>query len=337
MTRWLAAALTVLVLATAGAAAQNRDRKAMAETPDLEKAFNTAVEKDGGAYLEARAAVIERGAAALPFLDARHASPDWRISLTAWILAGWLRNRDLFDTCTEAITGKLAGPIPLTGSFPAKRRIAAASKLGNSVTPRLLEMALKTKELGDEVQAMSIFGSLAALRDLRAVPPLVQTMLTPARRGTIDQSIREWAASTLGELQDPRSVAPLLTVLRDPAAPEMLRAAAAVSLAKLEAREAIPDLRKMAADRSAHLEYRKAAVGAIGELNDAASADGLLRMLPATSDLSFRLYVLGIVGDIGGANVLPELKKVEQQHSDEAVRQAAKEARERIDDRLGVK
>ena len=101
-----------------------------------------------------------------------------------------------------------------------------------------------------------------------AVVPLVETMLTPARRGTTEESIREWAASTLGPLQDPRAVAPLLAVLRDPAAPEMLRAGAAVSLAKLDAREAIPDLRKMAADRSAHLEYRKAAVGAIGELND---------------------------------------------------------------------
>jgi HEAT repeat protein len=169
------------------------------------------------------------------------------------------------------------------------------------------------------------------------VVPLVETMLTPAKRGTMEESIREWAASTLGPLQDPRAVAPLLAVLRDRAAPEMLRAAAAVSLAKLHAREAIPDLRNMAADRSAHVEYRKAAVGAIGELNDAASAEGLLRMLPATADLSFRLYVLGIVGDIAGANVLPELKKVEQQHPDEPVRDAAKEARERIDNRLGVK
>src|SRR3977135_1873136 len=99
MMRWLVAALMLLVIATAGARAQNRDGKAMAQAPDVEKAFNTAVATDGDAYREARARVLDRGASALPYLDAKQASADWRTSLTAWILLGCLRNRDLFDKC----------------------------------------------------------------------------------------------------------------------------------------------------------------------------------------------------------------------------------------------
>jgi len=51
-----------------------------------------------------------------------------------------------------------------------------------------------------------------------------------------------------------------------------LREAPATSLGKLGAREPLPGLRRMAADESADLEYRKAAVEAIAELKDAESA-----------------------------------------------------------------
>jgi HEAT repeat protein len=320
-----------LALAADCAAEQSRGGKAVAESSNLDTEFATAVAQEGDAYRAARDAILERGEPALAFLELKQSSADWKTSLTASILAGWLKNRDLFDQCTAAILGHLFGPIPITGSFPANRRIAAVSRLGKAVTPRLLEMAMKTRERGDTEQTSAIFGSLVALDDPRAVGPLIEAL-----KPSPDESLREWAASTLGPLQNIRAVTPLIAVLRTPAAPEMLRAAAAASLGTLGAREALPRLRAVAADVRANLGFRKAAVSAIGELGDADSAAGLLGTLASTHDLPFQLLVLITVGDIGAANVVPALRKIEHDHAEEPVRDAAKEARERIQERIGV-
>ena len=114
----------------------------------------------------------------------------------------------------------------------------------------------------------------------------------------------------------------------------MLRAAAAISLGKLGAREALPGLRRVAADTSADLEYRKAAIEAIAEFKDAESARGLLQTLAGTDDLSFQLFVIGTVGEIGMTDVLSALRQIEQDHKEEPVRDYAKEARERIEERI---
>ena len=331
--RWQASGLLLLALSLVAdfAAGQSRDGKAMPDSSTLEIEFTTAVEQDGDAYRTARAAILERGEPARAFLELKQTSTDWKTSLAASILVGWLTNHDLFERCTHAILGHLGGPKPITGTFSPDRRIGAVSRLGNAVTPRLLEMVLKTKELGDADQTAATFGSLVALKDPRAVVPLMETMAASP-----DEELREWAASTLGPLQDSRAVTPLLAILRKPATPEMLRASAALSLAALGAREALPDLRAIAADVRANLGFRKAAVSAIGELADADSAAGLLGTLASTHDLPFQLLVLITVGDIGGANVVPALRKIEHDHAEEPVREAAKEARERIQERIGV-
>ncbi len=304
----------------------------MTDASTLEDEFAIAVAQEGDAYRAARTAILQRGQPALPFLRMQQTSPDWLTVMTASILIGWLTEQPLFEQCTAAIVGDLAGPVPITGSFPARRRVAAVTRLGTAVTPRLLEMALKTKELGDAEQTAAIFGSLLALKDPRAVVPLIETMKTSA-----DDIVGGWATSTLGPLQDRRAAGPLVAILRDPAAPETRRAAAAISLGTLGVRDALPALRAVVADRSANPGFRKAAIGAIGDLGDADSAEMLLATLPGTPELTYQLNVLTVVGDIGGANVLPALQEIERRHPEEPVRDYAKEARERIEERIGVR
>lgn len=314
-------------------AQQQRGGGAVTELSTLEAEFAQAVRSEREDYTAARRAILERGPVTMPFLQSQRSSPDWKTSLAAAILMGWLTKSEKYKLCTDAVLGKVEGPQPITGRASVKSRVAQVSSLGIEITPRLLEMALKTKEIGDDyAQAAAIFGALIALKDQRTVLPLIDVMKTSG-----DPSLREWAASTLGPLQDLRASDSLLALLRDQRSPDMLRASAAVSLGTLHVSEAIPDLRAIAADTKLDLGFRKAAIGAIAELQDAGSATGLLRALSGTADLSFRLYLIGVVGDVGTANVLPALKQIELHDPEEPVRMYAREARERIEDRIGSK
>lgn len=293
---------------------------AMAGTT-LESEFRDAVAQTGPPYRAARTAVLAHGPAAAPFLDSHRSSSDWRASMTADILYGWLQSPDLFQRCTDAVNGKLIGPTPITGVFPAKRRIGEIKRMGAAVIPRLLEMLTKTGEYGGDKESEAIFGALAELNDGRAVLPLIDTMHTSP-----EPAIRESAASTLGMLHDERAVQPLLTVLRNSVAKPLLRAAAAMSLGQLGVTHAAGELRQLATNERLDLDLRMAAVRAIGDLGDSTAAEPLLRTLGHPHDLAYELTVVETVGKIATAAALPLLERVEKSHNEEPVRQAAKEA-----------
>jgi hypothetical protein len=303
----------------------------MAET-SLETEFRNATQQTGDAYLETRKTILARGLAAEPFLQAQILAGDWKISVTADILSGWLKTPALFDECTDAVRGNLLDRIPITGSFPPKRRIAEISRLGKEVTPCLLEMVWKTREYGGPQERESIFGGLAVLKDERSVVPLIDLMRTAP-----DEDIRGWAASTLGRLKDARAASPLLDVLRNHTAPAELRASAAMSLGSLGAKEAVPELRTIALNDHADLDLRKSAVRSLGDLGDSASAEPLLRVLSRPHDLAFELVILDAVGKIGSPSVLPRLDDLEVNHHEAAVREGAKEAADEIKERSGAK
>jgi hypothetical protein len=303
----------------------------MAES-SLETEFREAAHQSNDAYREARKAILERGSGAIAFLDEQRRSNDWKISLTADILSGWLKTPTLFDKCTEAVQGNLLDRIPITGSFPPKRRISEIQRLGKTVTPRLLEMAWKTGEYGGPQERESIFGGLAVLKDDRSVVPLIDLMRTAP-----DEGIRGWAASTLGMLKDSRAVQPLLDVFRNENSPAELRAAAAMSLGNLSAKQAVPELRMVALNERSDLDLRKAAVRSLGDLGDSDSAERLLSVLSQPHDLAFELVLLEVVGKIGDPSILPKLDDLEAKHQEAPVREAAKEAADEIKERLGVK
>jgi hypothetical protein len=298
----------------------------------LETEFGDAVREHGDLYREARKAILGRGLSTLPFLQAQSKSADWRISLTANILAGWLQTPALFDQCTEYVHGKMPGRVPITGSFTASHRISAIEELGKAVTPRLLEMAWKTHEYGAPPELESIFGGLTVLQDDRSVLPLIDLMRTAP-----EEAVRGWAANTLGMLKDERAVTPLLDVLRDRSAPEDLRASAAMSLGGLGAKKAVPELRSVALNEHLDLNLRSSAVRSLGSLGDADSANPLLSILSQPHDLAFELVILDAVGKIGRPSILHELEALEASHQTEAVREGAREAADEIKERSGAK
>jgi hypothetical protein len=298
----------------------------------LETEFRNAVNESGDVYREARKTILARGPATIAFLDAQRGSADWKTSLTADILAGWLRTPALFDQCTEIVRGNLHDRLPITGSFSADRRIDEIQGLGKAVTPRLLEMVWKTGEYGGPKERETIFGALTELRDERSVSPLIDLMRTAP-----EEDIRGWAASTLATLKDRRAVSPLLDVLRNHTAPVELRASAAMSLGSLGAREAVPELRAIALNEHADLDLRKSAVRSLGDLGDVDSAEPLLRVLSRPHDLAFELVLLEAVGKIGTPSILPKLDDLELNHREAAVREAAKEAAGEIKERAGAK
>jgi len=80
----------------------------------------------------------------------------------------------------------------------------------------------------------------------------------------------ERAATLLGRIGDRRAAEPLLTLLRERAAPEAL-AAAATSLALLGETRAVPSLARLRADPGSFLIVRLAAVRALAQLGGAAA------------------------------------------------------------------
>jgi hypothetical protein len=303
----------------------------MAETT-LETEFRNAVSENGEAYRDARKTILARGPEAGAFLEAQRRSADWKTSLAAAILAGWLQTPALFEQCTEIVRGNLHDRLPITGSFSADRRIDEIQGLGKAVTPRLLEMVWKTREYGVPKERETIFGALTELRDERSVSPLIDLMRTAP-----EEDIRGWAASTLGSLKDPRAVPPFLEVLRNHTTPAELRASAAMSLGSLGAKEAVPELRTIALNEHADLDLRKSAARSLGDLGDVDSAEPLLRVLSRPHDLAFELVLLEAVGKIGAPSILPKLDDLELNHQEAAVREAAKEAAGEIKERAGAK
>jgi HEAT repeats len=294
----------------------------------LEAEFLRATAQTDESYRAARQAILDRGASALAFLRASQSSPDWKVALTAAILVGWLQHRDLFDRCTEAIRGNFEGERPITGYFLPKQRIAVVRSLGNTVVPRLLEMVTKTHEFGSLEANTSIFGSLIALKDDRAVLPLIEVV-----NSRYPEQVRELAAGTLGELGDHRAAPSLRALLNNSDQPETLRAAAGMSLGLLGAKEAVADLRAVLTDQACGLELRKAAVRALDHMGDHQSAGAMLEAFARTDNLVFQLTLLSAVADLGSSVNVPAIQHIEHAQYDSSVQEAAREAREAIEER----
>ena len=295
---------------------------------DFEAAFRTAMERNGTAYREARQALIS-APGALEFLGPRRASADWKTALTADILAGWIGHRIEFDQCTEYVQGRLPGRPPVTGSFVPRQRVAAITRLGKTVIPRLLEMAWKTNDWGDDQGSSAVFGALIQFKD-----PRTGLMLLELARPGHDPGLRPLAVATLGQLHDGRAVPELLALLHDSAEPEMLRATTAESLGALGADAAGPDLKAVLLDDKLDPEFRQAAARALRALGHPDAAPALLDALSKTHDPTLMLVLLDALGDVGGESSLGPLRKLEEHAQEDFIRQAARDAREKAEERL---
>lgn len=293
--------------------------------------FQIAVITTGQEYLKARDNILASGPAALAMLEPIKQSQDWKSALVADILTGWLTERSRFDQCTQFVQGKLSGRPPITGQFTPNQRISAILQLNRLVVPRLLEMATKSREFGAESETAAIFGSLTRFKDFRAVLPLIELLQDP------DGHIRELAASSLGELEDRRAVPPLLDLLRDEGHPAHEREAAGMSLGTLGATEASADLEKIVVDERVDSSFRTTAASSLVEIKSAQAVPLLNQVLRKTPDQALASALIEMLADAGDSSSIATLRGVEQGHADPQVREAAKSARERIEERLKTK
>jgi hypothetical protein len=322
--------MTIAVIA-AVTGLQSTGTIAMAQST-LESSFHDAANGTGEAYLAARKAIDAHGPEALVVFDEQRRSQDWRTVLTAEILTARLKAPEVFGQCHDAVWGKLVGPPQITSTFPPPRRIRELQYIGPVAAFCLLEMAWKTHEFGGPQERESIFGALAVLKNVGAVPPLIELL-----NGDGDPDIAMRSASVLGALKDARAIPPLLAELGTTKVPPQVRAAAALSLGSLKAGQAASKLREIAADEHADVLLRKSAVRALGELGDAGAVPGLLHLLKQRHELTFELTVLEVAGRLGGHADLDPLAEIEARHPEEPVREAAKEAAGEIKARASEK
>lgn len=302
------------------------------DNAQFDSSFQAAVNDTGEPYLKARTTIIDTGAQAIPRLKARQTpSADWKTGMVADIMLGWLTEKDLFEKCTRYVKGDLPGEPPITGKFTLLDRAKAVANLGKDVVPRLLEMIIKTREASDIDETGAVFGALSLLGDQRAVMPLLELLQSEK-----DADRKIGAASVLGRLRDVIAVQPLQGILLDGKQPTALRATAAVSLGELRDLRASVPLQNVLLDKTNLLELREAAVRAIDILGDPGASGALVRALPQAlaeadeDDPSFPLIIIETLGKLGEASSLALLNDLAKKHSDEFIREAAQEAREKI-------
>ena len=316
MIAWLIS--VVLLVFSSACAGQQEGKRTSMDKEQFERTFASALQERGPAYFDARKTILESGSTVLPLLDARQTSQDWRVVLEARILAGWIRNRDLYQRCVDYSDGKLPGKPGITGRFRPTERVREIVALGPAVVPCLIEMALKLRPLEGDQQA-AVFGALKEIGGREAVAPLISLLNDDS------VEIRRAAAGAIGTLGDPAAVTPLLAVLRDRDQPAAVRASAAESLGALKASQASPALQEIVRAKELPLDLRKAAVRGLEGLQDSAATPALVEAASAESDTSFVMLVVEALGKIGNRSALPALLKF-QQHADRFVREAAKES-----------
>lgn len=334
--RRTAAALVALpLLGCFGAGAAQQRGKGPMESGPLEQAFAAAMKSEGSAYIAARDRIVGQGAGAVSFLEQKAADHDWRAALTAQMALAWIRERPLAEECSRLMRGQIPGKElarPITGAWPASVRGLEIAQRGKAATPRVLELLTKSREYANGTEVQALFVALGALRDARAVPPLVE--VAAGRAGHADLGARVSAVEALGGIGDARASGPLQDVARRATEPLELRRAAVEALGTLEDRHAAPLLLGIAQDPHADASLRAQAAYALGNTGDAAAAAQLARSLDHESNTELLQAILTTLASIGGEAALPPVERLAARHPDEYIRSEAAHTRDAIRGRL---
>jgi|GEM_PF-1038659 len=185
---------------------------------------------------------------------------------------GYQKDRDLARTAVAAL-GEVGDPRAVPALLGALRTedlwwdaIDALGMLGAAVLEPVLSL-LKDEDSGLRLAAVKILNEIG---DTRAIEPL----LTVLRND--DSDLVRWdTVRTLGKLQDPRTVGPLIDALDDD--DHEVRSAAAEALGALGDRQAVePLIEVLENDESG---VRRAAVLALGQLGDERAVEALTAAL----------------------------------------------------------
>jgi HEAT repeat protein len=293
----------------------------------FEALFQQCLTQTDAAYRSARDALLALGPAAVAPVEAKAGQPDWRTQMVAGILRGWLTQRPLFERVMADARADWVGRSPgrpVAGTLSSTRRGAMLTSHGPVIVPRLLEIVTKTHEYapanGEALEAVMV--ALGYLRDQRAVLPLAE--LT---RSSPEPGLRLLALGTLGALGDPRAFDAAQAVMADRDQSPVVRGAAAICLGQLRDRRATAALLAAAQDTSEASVLREDAVRGLGYLGDPAAAATLAAVLRA-GDERLALAAVDALGKLGDAAAAQTLEEAARDHTQVAVRQAARDARE---------
>jgi HEAT repeats len=302
----------------------------MADTA-FDKLFAVASNVHGKEYTEARDAILATDPAdQVEMLNqlkrVAREDKDWKRQLTAEILSGWLTDRGMVETCTEYVRGNLPGPVPLPGFTPSHRAKAIA-ELGPSVTPRVLEMAYKTRQYDDEDEIAAIFGALVDLQDKRAVLPMI-ALIDEEK----SQVIQRRALSVLAAIRDPRGFETVLQLARSSATDPAVRTSAIQNLGRFDDARASSFLLEVLTDSERPRDERRAAAEGLRNRADPKTRQPIAAALPQAQDQVIQITLIQTLGDIGSSAEIPALKNFAMNASKQLAEYAS-DAIEQIIDR----
>jgi HEAT repeat protein len=192
---------------------------------------------------------------------------------------------------------------PLLRSDPdASVRAAAGRALGRlgarEAVPDLIAA------LGDSSADVRVVAAAALWRlpDPAATTPLLE------RVKDADKAVREWSALALGVIGDKRAVPELVKLLGDPE--RAVRLAAVRSLGRVGDPEGIDPVVQYVRSGKRDAEEKEEAVAAVASMKGDARVPALLSLLEAAeNDAAQQVRILSALGQVGGSQALPVLRK----------------------------
>jgi HEAT repeat protein len=198
---------------------------------------------------------------------------------------------------------------------------AARGKGAAKALAALLEEGLASPEAPPEF-LISVARGLGSSDYPEGVQPLIAAL------GSQHIEMKLQAAESLGDLGNRRAVPPLLAVLEDP--DSVIRPIVARALGKLGDARAVAPL--VAVLRDGDPLVRESAARGLARLGDPRTADDLLALL-TDEDAGVRLAAAEALGKVGKEPAIKALDRLRKEDSDEAVREAARQALGQISDR----
>lgn len=167
--------------------------------------------------------------------------------------------------------------------------------------------------------------ALWRLPDPAAVPALLELI------NDSDESARDWAVLALGVIRDQRATQPLIAMLNDPA--DNVRMDVIRSLGRIGDVNGLAALRAHANNQERPMDERLEALNSIGALRGPEKVNVLARFLP-DSDAQIRRRAAVVLGQVGDALVIPQIRRRIPQEKDGEVEAALKEALTAIQERV---
>ncbi|WP_437940499.1 HEAT repeat domain-containing protein [Sorangium sp. So ce341] len=298
------------------------------------ESFLIAARRSGAAYRRARRELVHAGTASEAF--ARRAAQEgrhWKTRLTAQMLLGWMRGP---KQCRKVAQLMRAAPevMPpcgnVTGRWSAADRGEAIAALGSRAVPRILEILLKTREVEGPVEVEALYDALARLRDPRSVRPLLEVL-----RGHAAAPERALAARVLARLDDGAIFHALVRELMRSDNAGSIREACAEALSDAADARSLAPLLKVARGRCNALALRGTAVVGLAALGDTRAGPSLVRSLDLETDEELLALILQALVSVGDRTALPAMRRIAEGHPDPYLRREAQQACGALLERLG--